>query len=117
MRRKKEDDFGQIGPAPFEGTNNSDSSINKISSASYWECLTTLQFKVKQFKQFVQPPIESAHSKHHYNEGWKRMNTPYLPYSVAGSGIFGRAMAVLLPLSPTFQNFFRFFSDLALCSQ
>ena len=35
VRRKREDDFGQIGPALFAGTNNSDSSINKISSTSY----------------------------------------------------------------------------------
>ena len=35
VRRKKEDDFGRIGPALFAGINNSDSSINKISSNSY----------------------------------------------------------------------------------
>ena len=35
VRRKREDDFGRIGPALFAGTNNSDSSINKISSTSY----------------------------------------------------------------------------------
>ena len=35
VRRKREDDFGQIGPALFAGTNNSDSSMNKISSTSY----------------------------------------------------------------------------------
>ena len=35
VRRKREDDFGRIGPAMFAGTNNSDSSINKISSTSY----------------------------------------------------------------------------------
>ena len=34
-RRKMEDDFGQIGLAVFAGTNNSDTSINKISSTSY----------------------------------------------------------------------------------
>ena len=36
VRRKREDDFGGIGPALFAGTNNSDLSINKISSTSYW---------------------------------------------------------------------------------
>ena len=35
VRRKREDDFGRIGPALFAGTNNFDSSINKISSTSY----------------------------------------------------------------------------------
>jgi len=29
-----DDDFGPIGPALFAGTNNPDSSINKISSTS-----------------------------------------------------------------------------------
>ena len=37
VRRKREDDFGQNGPALFAGTNNSDSSINKISSTSYFK--------------------------------------------------------------------------------
>ena len=37
VRRKREDDFGRIGPALFAGTNNFDSSINKISSTSYLE--------------------------------------------------------------------------------
>ena len=36
VRRKREGDFGQIGPAPFAGTNNSDQSIKEISSTSYW---------------------------------------------------------------------------------
>ena len=40
VRRKREDDFGRIGPALFAGTNNSDSSINKISSISY-SCITS----------------------------------------------------------------------------
>ena len=35
VRRKKEDDFCRIGPALFAGTNNSDWSINKISTNSY----------------------------------------------------------------------------------
>ena len=35
VRRKREDDFGRIGPALFAGTNNSDSSINKIGSKVY----------------------------------------------------------------------------------
>ena len=30
VRRKREDDFGQIGPALFAGTNNSDSPINNL---------------------------------------------------------------------------------------
>ena len=37
VRRKREDDFGRVGPALFAGTNNSDSSINKISSTSYFK--------------------------------------------------------------------------------
>ena len=37
VRRKREDDFGRIGPALFAGTNNSDFSINKISSTSYYD--------------------------------------------------------------------------------
>ena len=37
VRRKREDDFGRIGPALFAGTNNSDLSIDKISSTSYSE--------------------------------------------------------------------------------
>ena len=36
VRRKREDNFGRIGPALFAGTNNSDSFIKKISSTSYW---------------------------------------------------------------------------------
>ena len=39
VRRKRKDDFGRIGPALFAGTNNSDSSINKISSTFYRLCL------------------------------------------------------------------------------
>ena len=36
VRRKREGDFGQIGPALLAGTNNSDQSIKEISSTSYW---------------------------------------------------------------------------------
>ena len=35
VRRKREDDFGRIGPALFAGTNISDQSIKEISSTSY----------------------------------------------------------------------------------
>ena len=35
VRRKREGDFGQIGPAQLAGTNNCPSFINKISSISY----------------------------------------------------------------------------------
>ena len=35
VRRKREGDFGQIGLALLDGTNNCPSFINKISSASY----------------------------------------------------------------------------------
>ena len=36
VRRKREDDFGRIGPAHFAGINNSDKSINKISSTQFY---------------------------------------------------------------------------------
>ena len=36
VRRKREGDFGQFGPALLAGTNNCPSFINKISSTSYW---------------------------------------------------------------------------------
>ena len=35
VRRKREGDFGQIGPALLAGTNNCPSFINKLSSTSY----------------------------------------------------------------------------------
>ena len=35
VRRKREGDFGQIGPALLADTNNSDQSIKEISSTSY----------------------------------------------------------------------------------
>ena len=35
VRRKREDDFGWIGPVLFAGTNISDLSTKKISSTSY----------------------------------------------------------------------------------
>jgi len=35
VRRKREGDFGQIGPALLAGTNNCPSFINKIFSTSY----------------------------------------------------------------------------------
>ena len=41
VRRKREGDFGQIGPALLAGTNNSDQSI----------------------KKFLQPPIGVQHQK------------------------------------------------------
>ena len=44
VRRKREDDFGRIGPALFAGTNNSDSSINKISSTSY-SCIHPMEIE------------------------------------------------------------------------
>ena len=37
VRRKREGDFGQIGPALLAGTNNRPSFINKIPSTSYLE--------------------------------------------------------------------------------
>ena len=37
VRRKREGDFGQIGPALLAGTNNRPSFINKIPSTSYFE--------------------------------------------------------------------------------
>ena len=40
VRRKREGDFGQIGPALLAGTNNCPSFMNKISSTSY--CLLTI---------------------------------------------------------------------------
>ena len=36
VRRKREGDFGQIGPALLAGTNNRPSFINKIPSTSYY---------------------------------------------------------------------------------
>ena len=39
VRRKREGDFGQIGPALLAGTNNCPSFINKISSTSYCESI------------------------------------------------------------------------------
>ena len=35
VKRKREGDFGQIGPALLAGTNNRPSFINKIPSTSY----------------------------------------------------------------------------------
>ena len=40
VRRKREGDFGQIGPALLAGTNNSDQSIKEISSTSYFFSLS-----------------------------------------------------------------------------
>ena len=39
VRRKREGDFGQIGPALLAGTNNRPSFINKIPSTSYCQFL------------------------------------------------------------------------------
>ena len=41
-RRKREGDFGQIGPALLAGTNNSDQSIKKISSTSYFNDISAI---------------------------------------------------------------------------
>ena len=41
VRRKREGDFGQIGPALLAGTNNRPSFINKIPSTSYYIVLIT----------------------------------------------------------------------------
>ena len=43
VRRKREGDFGQIGPALLAGTNNRPSFINKIPSTSYWPISNNLQ--------------------------------------------------------------------------
>ena len=37
VRRQREDDFGQIGPALFAGTNISDQSIKEIQPVEYHE--------------------------------------------------------------------------------
>ena len=49
VRRKREDDFGRIGPALLAGTNNSDQSIKEISSTSYFTmlCIANVQKKNK----------------------------------------------------------------------
>ena len=47
VRRKREGDFGQIGPALLAGTNNRPSFINKISSTSYFLRFSTF-FKIFQ---------------------------------------------------------------------
>ena len=39
VRRKREGDFGQIGPALLAGTNNRPSFINKIPSTSYCDVI------------------------------------------------------------------------------
>ena len=53
VRRKREDDFGQIGPALFAGTNNSDSSINKISLTSYCSDLCLVGLRTNIYTQSV----------------------------------------------------------------
>ena len=46
VRRKREGDFGQIGPALLAGTNNRPSFINKIPSTSYYEACLRSRNKV-----------------------------------------------------------------------
>ena len=48
VRRKREGDFGQIGPALLAGTNNRPSFINKIPSTSY--CKNHFAWVLKAFK-------------------------------------------------------------------
>ena len=49
VRRKREGDFGQIGPALLAGTNNCASFLNKISSTSYCNSLfVSFLFKTPQ---------------------------------------------------------------------
>ena len=57
VRRKREDDFGRIGPALFAGTNNSDLSINKISSTSY--CTASMSAKKIDYMENKQLKNES----------------------------------------------------------
>ena len=47
VRRKREGDFGQIGPALLAGTNNRPSFINKIPSTSYCNTSQSQQFPSK----------------------------------------------------------------------
>ena len=49
VRRKREGDFGQIGPALLAGTNNRPSFINKIPSTSYSQ------------KQYYSRPMKKFH--------------------------------------------------------
>ena len=63
VRRKREGDFGQIGPALLAGTNNRPSFINKIPSTSYYlgigfkkahaKAFTSCAF-VQNFPKFLQ---------------------------------------------------------------
>ena len=48
VRRKREGDFGQIGPALLAGTNNCPSFINKIPSTSY-----SMKTRKKSYEQFL----------------------------------------------------------------
>ena len=48
VRRKREGDFGQIGPALLAGTNNRPSFINKIPSTSY-----SMKTRKKSYEQFL----------------------------------------------------------------
>ena len=57
VRRKREGDFGQIGPALLAGTNNRPSFINKIPSTSY-----SLSFFCKLLNYFPIQGVGSAAS-------------------------------------------------------
>ena len=52
--RKREGDFGQIGPALLAGTNNCPSFINKISSTSYSGifCAKICSLQIQVFRKF-----------------------------------------------------------------
>ena len=53
VRRKREGDFGQIGPALLAGTNNRPSFINKIPSTSYWLLKVPKSVKVCNYPFFL----------------------------------------------------------------
>ena len=56
VRRKREGDFGQIGPALLAGTNNCPSFINKISSTSYSEdTKISVRFRFQRTQNGVGP--------------------------------------------------------------
>ena len=52
VRRKREGDLGQIGPALLAGTNNCPSFINKIPSTSYCNMSSDLHQRVRAQKPF-----------------------------------------------------------------
>ena len=57
VRRKREGDFGQIGPALLAGTNNFPSFINKISSTSYSKICSIKGCKASQLANFSQQSV------------------------------------------------------------